>query len=221
MSPRSRRRSAPPRSGLRRAGVAALVGLLLGGILAAGCSASFDPSGPCRADGSAVHAYPDLEAQLPSAFRGTPPSQVDSGRACTPEGLGTLAGHGIGELRFAGATWSTGTDSGVSLATFRSEGTTALTRDWLAEFYETGARGGKNVESVDTTDYQVEPSIVARRIDVLNGESFQSVVIWERDGRVETAVVADFIREIQTRDAHDVVVRDAVNAWRNLDSIVK
>lgn len=221
MSPRSRRRSAPPRAGRGRRAVAALVGLLLGGILAAGCSASFDPSGPCRVDGSAVHAYPDLEAQLPTAFRGTPPSQVDSGRACTPEGLGTLAGHGIGELRFAGATWSTGTDSGVSLATFRSEGTTGLTRDWLAEFYETGARGGKNVESVDTTDYQVEPSIVARRIDVLNGESFQSVVIWERDGRVETAVVADFIREIQTRDAHDVVVRDAVNAWRNLDSIVK
>ena len=221
MSPRSRRRSAPPRAGGGRRAVTALVGLLLGGILAAGCSASFDPSGPCRADGSAVHAYPDLEAQLPTAFRGTPPSQLDSGRACTPEGLGTLAGHGIGELRFAGATWSTGTDSGVSLATFRSEGTTALTRDWLAEFYETGARGGKNVESVDTTDYEVEPSVVARRIDVLNGESFQSVVIWERDGRVETAVVADFIREIQTRDGHDVVVRDAVNAWRNLDSIVK
>jgi hypothetical protein len=221
MSPRSRPRSALPQGAPARRALAALAGLLIGGMLTAGCSASFDPSGPCRADGSAVHAYPELEAQLPTAFRGTAPSEVDSGRACTPEGLGTLAGHGIGELRFAGATWSTGTDSGVSLATFRSEGTTALTRDWLAEFYETGARGGKNVESVDTSEYQVEPSIVARRIDVLNGESFQSVVVWDRGGRIETAVVADFIREIQTRDAHDKVVREAVDAWRNLDSVPK
>src|SRR5215210_6340281 len=112
MSPRSRRRSAPPRGGPARGVAAALVGILLAGIVAAGCSASFDPAGPCRTDGSAAHAYPDLEAQLPTTFRGAPPSEVDSGRACTPEGLGTLAGHGISELRFAGATWSTGTDSG-------------------------------------------------------------------------------------------------------------
>src|SRR3954452_8669516 len=100
MSPRSRRRSAPPHDGRARAVVAAFLGLLLAGIVTAGCSASFDPAGPCRTDGSAVHAYPDLEAQLPTTFRGTPPSEVDSGRACTAEGLGTLAGHGIAELRF-------------------------------------------------------------------------------------------------------------------------
>ena len=107
----------------------------------------------------------------------------------------------------------------MSLALFRSEGQTALTRDWLAEFYETGARGGKNVESLEASDYQVEPSIVARRIDVLNGESFQSVVVWERGGRIETAVIADFIREIQTREAHDKVVRDAVDAWAKAGAV--
>jgi hypothetical protein len=184
------------------------------GVLALGCSAPFDPTGPCHADGSAKGAYPDLEAQVPTAFRGAAPSEVDSGRACTAEGLGTLASHGITELRFGGATWSTGTDSGLSLATFRSEGSTRLTRDWLVEFYETGARAGKDVQSVDTTDYAVDPTTTARRLDVLNGESFQSVVVWERAGRIETAIVADFIREIQTREAHDQVVRDAVDAWR-------
>jgi hypothetical protein len=189
-----------------------------GGLLVA-CAAPFDPKGPCTADGTAAGAYPDLEAQVPRIFRGAPPSQVDSGRACTAEGLGTLRGHGITEMRYAGSTWTTGTDSGLSLAMFRSESTTPLTRDLLIEFYETGARAGKNVQSVETTDYQVDPTTPGRRIDVLNGESFQSVVVWDRHGRVETAIVADFIREIQTRAAHDAVVREAVDAWRAVDSV--
>jgi hypothetical protein len=188
------------------------------GVLAA-CAAPFDPNGPCTTDGTAAGAYPNLEAQVPRTFRGAAPSQVDSGRACTTDGLGTLTAHGITEMRYAGATWTTGTDSGLSLALFRSEGSTPLTRDLLIEFYETGARAGKNVQSVDTSDYQVDPTTPGRRIDVLNGESFQSVVVWERQGRVETAIVADFIREIQTRAAHDAIVRDAVDAWRAVDNV--
>jgi hypothetical protein len=185
------------------------------------CSARFDPAGPCTSDGSAPGAYPDLEAQVPRAFRGTPPGQVDSGRACSADGLGTLQAHGITELRFAGSTWTIATDSGLSLAMFRSEGSTPLTRDWLVEFYETGAKAGKNVQSVDTTDYPVSAGVAGRRLDVLNGESFQSVVVWERGGRIETAIVANFIREIQTRDAHDRVVRDAVDAWNKADAVGK
>jgi len=191
----------------------ALVGLLVA------CAAPFDPNGPCTTDGTTAGAYPELEAQVPRIFRGTAPSQVDSGRTCTTDGLGTLGGHGIAEMRYAGATWTTGTDSGLSLATFRSQAGAPLTRDLLVEFYETGARAGKNVQSVDTSDYQVDATTVGRRIDVLNGESFQSVVVWERGGRVETAIVADFIREIQTRAAHDAVVRDAVDAWRAVDNV--
>jgi hypothetical protein len=187
-------------------------------LLVGACSASFDPAGPCTADGSTPGAYPELEAQVPRTFRGSAPTEVDSGRTCTTDGLATLSGHGITELRFAGSTWSTGTQSGLSLATFRSEGTTALTRDWLVEFYETGARSGKNVESVNTTTYPVDAATEGKRIDVLNGESYQSVVVWERGGRVESAIVADFIREIQTREAHDAVVRDAVEAWRSIDA---
>jgi len=194
---------------------------LAAALLAAGCGAAFDPNGPCTTDGSQAGAYPELEAQVPDAFRGTAPGEVDSGRACTKDGLGALGGHGITELRFAGSTWKTGNESGVSLAMFRSESGPALTRDWLFEFYETGARSGKNVESVTTSDYPVDEVVGGRRLDVLNGESYQTVVVWERGGRVEAAVVADAVREIQTREAHDQVVRDAVNAWRKADAVGK
>ena len=193
------------------------VGVACVALIASGCAARFDPTGPCTTDGSVAGAYPDLEAQVPRVFRGNAPASVDSGRACTAVGLGTLAGHSVTELRFAGARWTTGSESGLSLALFQSGGGPALTRDWLAEFYEIGARAGKNVTSVEPSDYRVD-ELTGRRIDVLNGESFQTVVVWERGGRIEAAVIADAIREIQTREAHDAVVRDAVDAWRTVDA---
>lgn len=196
---------------LRAATVVAGVALL--GILLGACAAAFDPTGPCTADGSAPGAYPDLEAAIPPTYQGAKPAQLDSGRACTPNGLGTLAGHAVREIRFAGGTWSTGTDSGLSLAIFVDPTGPSLTRELITEFYETGARAGKNVTSIDTTDYPINGTVTARRIDVLNGESFQSVVVWGRNGQVAVALVADFIREIQTREAHDAVVRAAVDAF--------
>lgn len=211
MSPLPRRRSGA-RS--RPAAAAIALGLLvaLASLLGA-CGAKFDPTGKCIADGSAPGAYPDLESSVPTSFRGRPPSDLDSGRACTAAGLGTLASHAVEEMRFAGATWSAGSDSGLSLAAFVAPIGPRLTRDWLTEFYETGARAGKNVTSVETTDYAVDATTTGRRVDVLNGESFQSVVVWERNGQIAVALVADSIREIQTRVAHDVVVRDAVDAY--------
>ena len=200
--------------------MAATLGLLAA-IVGACSGASFDPVGPCTVDGSAPGAYPDLEAQVPRAFRGTGPAQVDSGRTCTPAGLGALTTHGITEMRFAGSTWSTGTDSGLTLAMFRSEGPTPLSVDWLVEFYETGAKSGKNVESVTPSEMHVDGSVIGHRIDVLNGESFQTVVVWQRGGRIEAAIVANFVREIQTREAHDAVVRDAVDAWNKADGVGK
>ncbi|HEY7970785.1 MAG TPA: hypothetical protein VID95_12375, partial [Candidatus Limnocylindrales bacterium] len=131
----------------------------------------------------------------------------------------TLKGHGIDELRYAGGTWQTGTDSGLSLATFTSFGSTALRPEWVSEFYETGARNGKNVDTVETTDYPVADGITGRKIDVLNDESYQSVIVWERNGRIEVALVADFIREIQTKAAHEQVVRQAVDAWLAADGV--
>jgi hypothetical protein len=184
-------------------------------LLASACSGSaFDPTGPCTADGSMPGAYPDLEAVIPATFRGGPPKALDSGRTCTPTGLATLAGHGVEEVRFAGGTWTTGTDSGVSLAVFSTSKGPLLDPAWLVEFYATGAAAGKNVASVDTTDYPIGGGIAGRRIDVLNGESFQTIVVWSRDNRVVVALAGDFVREIQTREAHDKVVREAVDAWR-------
>ena len=180
----------------------------------AGCAASsFDPTGPCKADGAIAGAYPELEAAVPKAFRGGPPQQLDSGRTCTAGGLSTLAGHGVTELRFAGGTWETGTDSGVSLAVFVDASGPPLTSEWLVEFYETGARSGKNVQSVDTSNYLSGNLASGQRIDVLNGESYQTLVIWPRDGRVVVVLVGSFIREIQTREAHDRVVDEAVAAF--------
>ena len=204
-----------PRSRTRRIrrpaawiGVVIVVGLALGG-----CGSAFNPSGPCTADGSMPGAYPDLEALVPTTFRGTPPKQLDSGRTCTKDALATLTSHGVGELRFAGATWATGTDSGLSLAVFTDASGPPLDPAWLVEFYEQGAVKGTNVQSIATTDYTVGSGIAARRIDVLNGESFQTVVVWPRDGRVAVALIGDFVREIQTRDAHDKVVKEAVDAF--------
>lgn len=216
MPPRLRRRSAvrrTDRAGGRRFEVRALASLLAV-VLLAGCgSQPFNPTGPCTADGSATGAYPELEAAVPTAFRGAPPNDLDSGRACTPAGLGTLASHGVTELRFAGATWEQGSDSGVSLAIFTDPDGPALQPAWVAEFYETGARSGKKVESVEANDYPISPTITARRIDVLNGESFQTIVVWERSGKIAVALVANAIRDIQTKDAHDQVVRIAVDAF--------
>jgi hypothetical protein len=182
-------------------------------MLLAGCAATFDPSTPCTADGRMAGAYPALEAQVPKSFRGAAPGQLDSGRICSTEGLSTLRGHGIDEMHYAGGVWNTGNDSGVSLATFGSAGPTTLRTDWVAEFYQTGAANGKNVDSVEAGSYDVAPGVAGHRIDVLNDESYQSVIVWERDGRIEVALVADFIREIQTKAAHEAVVRDAVDAW--------
>jgi hypothetical protein len=214
MFPRSRRRTDTRPWRTRRAfravvaaGFAALIALAF-----TGCSApAFDPSGTCTADGSAPGAYPELEAAIPTQYQGAKPSDLDSGRACTSSGLGTLAGHGVKELRFAGGTWTTGTDSGLSLAVFITTDGAALDPAWMTEFFETGARSGKNVTSVDTSDYPVTSSIPGRRIDVLNGESYQSIVVWQQDGRVAVALIGNFIREIQTKEAHDVIVRAAVD----------
>ena len=179
--------------------------------LLAGCGASFDPTGACTVDGKQPGAYPDMEALVPRAYQGAAPKEVDSGRTCSADGLGSLAGHGVKELRFAGATWETGTQSGLTLATFSSVGGPALDPAWLSEFYETTARTAKNIQSIDTTEMTVA-NVAARRLDVLNDESYQTVIVWPKGDRVMAVLVGDFIREVSTKDAHEKIVQAALDA---------
>ena len=102
---------------------------------------------------------------------------------------------------------------GVSLAIFTTATGPALEPAWLAEFYEAGARTGRNVESVEPSDYSVGGDIAGKRVDVLNGESYQTVIVWPRDGRVAVVLIGSFIRDIQTREAHEGVVRQAVDGF--------
>jgi hypothetical protein len=224
MSPRSRGRSDARRASRaltlgpgvapRPRRTALLIGFALAAsLLLAACGQAFDPTGPCTADGSAPGAYPELEASVPKALAGAPPKELDSGRACTPAGLGTLAGHGVTEFRFAGATWERGNDSGVSLAIFSDPDGPPLEPAWVAEFYEAGARAASKVDSVAASDYSVDDTRKGRRIDVLNDESYQTIVVFQRNGQVAIALVANAIRRVQTKEAHEVDVRTAVDAF--------
>lgn len=203
MSPESRR------PGWARALTAtALIGLVLA--LFVGCSAApFDPSTPCTADGRAAGAYPKLEALVPREFRGTAPSRVDSGRTCSPAGLGSLVRHGVTELQFAGATWELGSGAGVTLAVFDAPG---LQPGWIQQFYESGARAAKNTETVETGSKPLPDGTTAFRIDALNGESYQTVLVWSDGTRVRAALIASSVREAETKTAHEVVVDDALAA---------
>jgi hypothetical protein len=185
-----------------------LIAALLAGLV--GCvGASFEPSGPCTTDGRVPGAYPDLEAIVPATFRGRAPDRLDSGRNCTPKALATLVAHGVSELRFAGANWDLGSSSGLTLAIFEAP---RLDADWVAEFYEAGARTARRTESVEVTSVTIPDGSSGSRIDALNGESFQSVIVWPDGDRVRVALVGSFIRAVTTREAHNAVVDEALAA---------
>lgn len=186
--------------------------LLLAALLMAlaGCAgAGFDPSGPCTADGRVAGAYPELEAIVSTTFRDRPPDRLDSGRNCTPKALATLLAHGVTEVTFAGANWDLGSSSGLTLAIFEAPG---LDAGWLAEFYEAGARTAKRTESVDVTTVVIPGGRSGSRIDALNGESYQSVIVWPDGNRVRVALIGSFIRAVETKDAHEAVVQEALDA---------
>jgi hypothetical protein len=160
-----------------------LIGALLGAVVLAGCGpasvySSFDPAAPCSADGRFPGAYPALEARLPATFQGRSPDTLDSGRNCTATELGTLAGHGISEVHFAGASWFLSGNAGVTLAMFTGQG---LTAEWLGEWYEASARAASNTREIDPTRPKVG-SVQAYRLDTLNGESVQTIIDWQVPG---------------------------------------
>jgi hypothetical protein len=185
--------------------IALLIPVLAG--CAAGSGTTFDPNVPCTTDGQAEGAYPELESALPSTFDDSAPVRRDSGRNCTEGALGTLAEHGIEEMRFAGALWHTGKRSGVTVAVFRAPG---LTAERLIEFYISGAQSARKTSEVDDRAITID-GVKGRRLDALNDESYQSILVFDDDApdTVRAVLIANDVREIETREAHEEVVRRA------------
>jgi hypothetical protein len=169
-----------------------------------GCSeaaASFDPTGPCTADGSAPGAYPELEARIPGTYRGEPPALLDSGRNCSDEKLGSLA-EAVDEVRFAGGTWTFGSQRAVVLAVFSAQG---LTVDALASFYGDSARTTARVEVLAESN----PSIAGRegwRLDTKRVERLQTVVVWP-------SAEPDVINVVVTNDFPEARIQEAIEAF--------
>lgn len=164
---------------------------LLAGCSGATASPSFDPSSACAgADEQRMPgAYPELEVLVPVGLAGATPSSRDSGRLCSKVSLGALAGAGVTEMRFGGGTWDRGGGKGISLVTFEATGLTARA---LFDSYVAGARANSQNHDIQTS----EPTIAGAqgyRMDLLSGESFESLVVWPGDqqGRVRVVLSAD------------------------------
>ena len=174
-----------------------IVALCLAALVALGAcggarvlTASFDPGSACTTDGRMAGAYPELEALLPTTYDGKAPATVDSGRSCTPAALGTLAAAGVAGVRFAGATWSLGSASGLTVAVFEGSGLDAAK---MLEFYALPAGTASHTDSYRTIDTTVAGK-AAKRLEVLNKDgTTNTIVIWPggADGRVLVLLASD------------------------------
>ena len=89
---------------------------------------------------------------------------------------------------------------------------TPLDAKWLAEFYEAGARAGKNTDAIETAQLTIAGS-TGYRLDTLNDDSYQTVIVWPRAGHVVGALVASAVREVETRAEHEARVTTALAAF--------
>jgi hypothetical protein len=151
---------------------------------------SFDPAAACITDGRMPGAYPELEALLPAAYQGSAPVNVDSGRNCTPEALGTLADAGFSEVRFAGATWDLDGSAALTAALFEAEG---LDPSAMIDFYKAGALSNRKTERLADAETTVAGR-AGRRLDVLQADgTAQTIVAWPaaEPGRVNVLLASD------------------------------
>ncbi len=174
-------------------------------VVLVGCAgtstASFEPTGACSGDGATPGAYPELESLIPTTYHDASPERLDSGRNCTPENLGSLAGAGIDEVRFAGGTWNFG-EPAVVLAVFTAPG---LTADLLADYYANSAGLANRTEIVG----QSSPTIAGRqgrRLDTRTGERQQTVVVWP-------AAEPDRVNVVISHDMPDARISEAIDAF--------
>jgi len=190
--------------GRRRARVLTLALLAGAALLLGGCSsaapASFDPATACAgtARQQMKGAYPALEARIPEVIGGVAPASRDSGRFCSKETLGSLIDSGVTEVRFGGGIWEAGERGGLQLGAFEGDG---LTPALLAEEYRRAADTSRRTEAVRATTLDVAGR-PAWRIDVVNGNSRQAIVVWgSADGAVVQVVVAADVDETELQGA--------------------
>lgn len=115
-----------------------------------------------------------LEALIPGRLEGGPPARLDSGEHCTPSTLGTLASHGLTRVSFAGGLWDLAPQTGITLVVYRAAG---LDADWIAEFYEVGARTGIHLTNLVVT----HPTIDSRpgtRLDYRDSDEPGAILVW-------------------------------------------
>ena len=153
-------------------------------------------------DTDAPGAYPDLEALVPTHYQGVPPSTLDSGRNCSAGNLGSLASHGISEVRFAGGTWTFGAERAAVLAVFRATG---LTADALATLYADSARVASRTTVLGASAPMIRGR-TGRRLDTKTGERAQTVVVWPATER-------DVVNVVITNDLPDARIQDAIDAF--------
>lgn len=185
-------------------GFQALAAVAIAILLVAGCSTgptvSFDPTGPCTSDGSAVGAYPELEARIPTSYEGQAPGRLDSGRSCSTTNLGSLATAGYTEVRFAGGTWDFGGDRAAALVVFTAKGLTAAQ---VADFYASSAQAADRT----TITGRSTPTVAGRpgqRIDAETGDRTQVIVVWpSADADVVDIVIANELPDTKIQAAVD------------------
>lgn len=169
-----------------------LIGALLFGACTAAAPPSFDATAPCTADARLPGAYPALEALVPARLFGAAPDRLDSGRNCSVTNLGTLAGHGLTGVRFAGGLWQRSTTTGVTLAVFEGGG---LSAERLGEWYEASARLSSKTAGLKPS----RPIIAGRqgyRLDLLASEAPQTVICWpSADGASVQVVIGAGVPE--------------------------
>jgi hypothetical protein len=187
---------------IRRLGLLLLAATLVIAACAASSAVSFDPDGPCSGDGRAPGAYPDLEALVPTSFYDGAPDVLDSGRNCTTANLGSLAGRGISEVRFAGGTWTFGAERAAVLAVFRADGLDAAA---MAAFYAESAKANGRTKILG----QSTPSLGGRagyRLDTETSTRAQTVVAWPGTGD-------DVVNVVITSDLPDARIQEAIDAF--------
>ena len=179
-----------------------VVVLLLIACTGGGTAASFDVAAGCPTEGRAQGAYPELEARIPTSYEGRGPTQLDSGRHCDPQSLGSLAAAGFDEVRFAGGTWDLGGYRAAALVVFEAPG---LTADQVAEFYATSARAANRtrITGESAPDIDGRPG---HRLDSTTGDRTQTVVTWPSgdDGVVNVVL---------TNDLPDPKIQAAIDAF--------